>query len=187
MNLNATKTADLRKMAKKQKIEGYEELERKELLVALKPKEEPEEKKVKQVVESQEGEATTEETGEATTGEVTLEEPEEPELGDGITEGHFPAGSKAEIMRVHLAKQPKIRILIPVEGKEKPGMTVPVTINGYRLNIAKGVYVEVPEQVADMIMKSQKQTVEALNNPLNLSNPRHPRKQSGEGVGSLDA
>jgi len=90
-------------------------------------------------------------------------------------------------MRVHLAKQPKIRILIPVEGKEKPGMTVPVTINGYRLNIAKGVYVEVPEQVADMIMKSQKQTVEALNNPLNLSNPRHPRKQSGEGVGSLDA
>ena len=172
MNLNATKTADLRKMAKKQKIEGYEDLERKELLVALKPKE-----KIDGKLEPKKEEAP----------KAPEEEPEEPELGDGITEGHFPAGSKAEIMRVHLAKQPKIRILIPVEGKEKPGMTVPVTINGYRLNIAKGVYVEVPEQVADMIMKSQKQTVEALNNPLNLSNPRHPRKQSGEGVGSLDA
>jgi len=38
MNLNATKTADLRKMAKKQKIEGYEELERKELIVASSPR-----------------------------------------------------------------------------------------------------------------------------------------------------
>ena len=162
-------------MAKKQKIEGYEDLERKELLVALKPEKPGENPKKIEKPKKEEAPKAPE------------EEPEEPELGDGITEGHFPAGSKAEIMRVHLAKQPKIRILIPVEGKEKPGMTVPVTINGYRLNIAKGVYVEVPEQVADMIMKSQKQTVEALNNPLNLSNPRHPRKQSGEGVGSLDA
>jgi len=186
MNFNKLKTADLRKMAKKQKIKGYEDLERKELIAALKPKEEKKEKpekpeKPKKEEEKEETPETPEEP------EEEPEEPETPELGEGVTEGHVPVGSKAEIMRAHLAKQPKVRILIPLEGKEKPGITVPVTINGYRQNIAKGVYVEVAEQVADMIMKSQKQTLEALNAPLNLSNPQHPKKTTGEGLGNLDA
>lgn len=162
-------------MAEDKEIKGCEDMERKELIEALKPKKEPKK--------------------ESKTATPKVEEPEVPEtppeapvgLGAGIIEGHVPVGSKAAIMREHLAKQPKVRILIPVEGKEKPGITVPVTINGYRLNIMKGAYVEVPEQVADAIMKSQKQTMEALNNPLNLDNPQHPKKQSGEGVGSLDA
>jgi len=172
------KTAELRKMAKRQKIKGYEDLERKDLLIALKPTEEPKEKPEKE--EAPEAPETSE------APEEEPEEPEEVELPEGITEGHVPVGSKAEVMRAHLAKQPKVRILIPLEGKEKPGITVPVTINGYRQNIAKGIYVEVAEQVAEMIMKSQKQTMQALNNPLNLDNPNHPKKKSGEGLRNLD-
>lgn len=165
-------------MAEAKSIEDWEDLERKDLIKALKPK--PEEKPKKEPKKRSKVATPKEEVPEE-------EEPEAPVgLGEGIEEGHVPVGSKAEIMREHLAKQPKVRILIPVEGKEKPGITIPVTINGYRLNIMKGVYVEVPEQVADMIMKSQKQTMEALNNPLNLDNPQHPKKQSGEGLSDLD-
>jgi len=177
MNPNTIKTAELRKMAEKKEIKGWEDMERKDLIKALKPKKEPK--------KGSKAATPKEEAPEEEVPKLPMETPVG--LGAGIIEGHVPVGSKAEIMREHLAKQPKVRILIPVEGKEKPGITVPVTINGYRLNIMKGVYVEVPEQVADAVMKSQKQTMEALNNPLNLDNPRHPKKQSGEGLENLDA
>ena len=186
MNFNTIKTAELRKIAKKQKIKDYEDLERKELVAALKPKKEPKKKPEKEEKKEKEEKEEIPEAPEEEP-ETPEESEEEPELPEGVTEGHVPVGSKAEIMRAHLAKQPKVRILIPLEGKERPGITVPITINGYRQNIAKGVYVEVAEQIAEMIMKSQKQTVEALNNPLNLSNPQHPKKTSGEGLSGLDA
>ena len=38
------------------------------------------------------------------------------------------------------------------------GITESVILNGYRLNIQKGVYVSVPQQVAEIIMESQRQT-----------------------------
>jgi hypothetical protein len=65
---------------------------------------------------------------------------------------------KAERMKEHLAKQPKVRIIIPLEPNEKPGGTESVILNGYPFFIKKGVYVEVPEQVADVIMESRKET-----------------------------
>lgn len=224
MNLDKIKTADLRKMAEKQKIEGWEDMERDALLEALKPKEKPEEtpeapaeggeeevnlskltaKELKEMAKekgiSVKGLRKRDDMIKAIEGgkkekdpEAPPETPEEgdpealPSLGAGIKKEHIPKGSKAERMLRHLAKQRKIRIVIPLEGKEKPGLTVPVTINGLRLNIVKGVYVEVPEQIADAIMKSQKQTMEALNPSLNLGNPNHPKKKSGEGLEDIDA
>jgi len=89
--------------------------------------------------------------------------------------------SKAERMRQHLAKQPKVRILVPLGIGEKPGVIkwvynkktkrreqvyikgayLPVQLNGFKILVAKGVYQEVPQQVADVISESQHMTSEA--------------------------
>lgn len=241
------KLADLRKLAKKDGIEGYEEMEtKKELIEALEsteetaeaeeaPKEETEEVSEEGVEEEGEGEETKEETKEEVlepdpeeTEEVDLEDmnikelrevakeeginvkglnkksdlieaieagPEEeeeekkPSLGEGIKMWPTPVGSRAERMKEALLNQPKVRILIPFEEGEKagPGAYIPVTINGCRNDIKKGVYVSVPQSISDIIMDSQKQTVAALNNQLNIDNPSHPKKQSGEGLVDIGA
>ena len=69
---------------------------------------------------------------------------------------------KALQMKENLNKQQKVRMFLPLEGTEKPGAFVPVTLNGYRLNVPKGVYVDVPEQVADVLRESFDQTEAAL-------------------------
>ena len=170
MNLNTIKTAKLRKMAEEQKIEGCEDMERKELIAALKPKEEPKPPK-KEKAEDEVGD----EGGEEDLSKDT-----------GIEEGRTPIGSKAEIMKAKLAKQEKVTIMIPLEKGEKRGTTFPVTLNGYRLNIQEGRDVEVPKQVARIVMKSQSQTAAAINEGLNLDNPDHPKRKSGMGVRDLE-
>lgn len=67
-----------------------------------------------------------------------------------------------EIIKDKLSKQPKVRIIIPREKGESEGSYETVQINGYTLQIKKGVYVEVPQQVADIIMDSLDQTEKAL-------------------------
>ena len=51
------------------------------------------------------------------------------------------------------AKQPKVRIFIPLGIGEKRGKHAyeSVTINGYRMELPKGEYVTVPQGVADII------------------------------------
>jgi hypothetical protein len=71
---------------------------------------------------------------------------------------------KAERMRLHLEAQPKVPIMIPLTPGEVAGSTESVILNGYRLNIRKGEYVHVPEQVARVIMESQQQTDQAIQN-----------------------
>ncbi len=78
--------------------------------------------------------------------------------------------SKAQRMKEHLAKQEKVPVFIPLEGKEKMGTFLPVTLNGYRLNVPKGVYVQVPKQVQEEIMNSLNQTQAALDNKYNMDN-----------------
>ena len=87
--------------------------------------------------------------------------------------------TKAIIMRDKLAKQPKVRILLPLEPNQKKGVVKEVMIrgrketvyvsgtcvypqlNGYKLVIPKGVYVDVPEQVATLISKAHADTQDA--------------------------
>lgn len=69
--------------------------------------------------------------------------------------------TKAMKMREFLHSQPKVTIMIPLDPGENPNTTVPVTLNGYRYTIKKNVYVEVPKQVAEVIMNSLKQTTAA--------------------------
>jgi hypothetical protein len=66
-------------------------------------------------------------------------------------------------MKSLLESQPKVRVLVPLEAGEtivkntdgsKAFPFLPVSINGYRLNVPKGVYVDVPQTVADIISES---------------------------------
>lgn len=88
--------------------------------------------------------------------------------------------SKAKIMRNKLEKQPKVRWMIPLEGEEKPGVVreimgkdghkeyvhvsgaiVTVQLNGYKTLVPKGVFVDIPQQVADELAQSMQQTQDA--------------------------
>lgn len=69
--------------------------------------------------------------------------------------------SKAEAMRDNLHSQPKVTIMIPLEQGEAEGTRTSVTLNGYRYTIQKNVYVDVPMQVAEVVMNAQKQTIAA--------------------------
>jgi hypothetical protein len=87
--------------------------------------------------------------------------------------------TKADRMARHLEKQPKVRVLIPLEPNEKVGVVKQVkvkgiiqyqhvsgavwskTFNGYRVVYPKGTYVDVPEQIADNIAKELDQTQRA--------------------------
>jgi hypothetical protein len=61
----------------------------------------------------------------------------------------------ARAMKAHLDAQPKVSIMIPFEVGENPENGKKVmfhcNLNGYAMDIPRGVYVEVPRQVADMI------------------------------------
>ncbi|MFA7287052.1 MAG: hypothetical protein WC052_05315 [Patescibacteria group bacterium] len=64
--------------------------------------------------------------------------------------------SKAQIMKEHLAAQPKVMIMIPLDNGEKAGASLVVTLNGYSFQIAKGAMVPVPMQVAEVVQESLK-------------------------------
>jgi len=72
-------------------------------------------------------------------------------------------GTKKYRMKQKLLMQPRVRIIIPRAPKEPAIVKLSVNLNGYRLDFPKQEYIEVPEQVAKIIMKSQRQTEEALS------------------------
>jgi len=78
------------------------------------------------------------------------------------TETKIDYKNKLQRTKDALAKQPKVRIIIPKEKSETVGAFETVQINGYTYQIQKGVYVEVPQQVADIIMASRQETEEAI-------------------------
>ena len=149
--MGALKTAELRNKAKKQGVEGWEDMERKDLIVALKTEEKPAKEEEPPKVEA-----------------PSSEEAESKEPAIGIEEGVAPVGSKEETMKKALAKQPKKTVFIPLGETENIRATKSVILDGYRLNIQKGVYVDVPEQVFEIIMESEKQARVALESPLKI-------------------
>ena len=58
--------------------------------------------------------------------------------------------------------QPKIRINVPRGINEPKSVYQSVTLNGYRLDFPKGTYIDMPEQIARVVMDSTNQTEEAL-------------------------
>lgn len=92
-----------------------------------------------------------------------------PKLDPKLGQAHVPVGSKAEIMRDKLAAEPKVRVLIPLSQGEKPGVTQSVILNGYRMHIRKGDYVEVPKTVAEVLEVKMKNKMLVENHPLRAS------------------
>lgn len=82
-------------------------------------------------------------------------------LGDKRTDPS-PGGKAYEMKRI-LLSQPRVSILIPVDAGSDPSVPLSVTLNGYRLDLPRQTYLEVPKQVAEIVMQSQKQTVQALD------------------------
>ena len=69
--------------------------------------------------------------------------------------------SKRERMKAHLDAQEKVEVYVPRDFGEKKGTTLAVQLNGYRLNILKGVMVRVPKQIAEVIKESYDMTEQA--------------------------
>lgn len=80
----------------------------------------------------------------------------------GSVDSDPPKGSKAETMKASLLSQEKVRIIIPRVGGEDPTVKLSVTLNGYRLDLPKQAYVELPQQIAEIIMDSLNQTDAAI-------------------------
>jgi len=85
---------------------------------------------------------------------------DQPTVGGVLTDPD--RGSKAERMKTSLLAQPRVRILVPRAPGEHGEVLMTVNLNGYRLDFPKNTYIELPEQVAQVIMDSQKQTDVAL-------------------------
>ena len=71
-------------------------------------------------------------------------------------------GGKAEAMKAHLLSQPKVRIIIQKKQGEEGNTPLSVNLNGYRLDLPKNEYLDLPEQIAQLIMDSQQQRTEAI-------------------------
>jgi len=54
-------------------------------------------------------------------------------------------------MKAKLDKQPKVKFFCPLSPGEPNGSTEIVQINGFKMTIRKGQFVNVPEQVADIL------------------------------------
>ena len=167
----------LRKIAENKGLKDYEDLERPELLDKLNSLTDPDPTPVEEVkVEDDEVEEVEEELAD----NLEVEEEEKSPILKGISIERYPEGSKASAMKKKLDSQSKVSILIPLEG-DKPGTTFPVTLNGLRLNILKGMYVSVPKQVAEIVMESQNQTREALEGPIRtLAHDGLPMRLDGD-------
>lgn len=184
MNYQTKKTAELRKMAEEKEIKNWESLERKELIAALKKADTP--KKKGKISPKRKGKVSSFKKGEKEPEPKKPAEDDEPRIITGFMGSHAPSGSKAAIMKEKLSHQPKVKIYIPLGIGEKFGGTLSVILNGYRMNILKGIYVDVPKQVADIVIESQKQTVKALEGPTRrLAGDGLPMKFNGEAPPAL--
>ena len=71
-------------------------------------------------------------------------------------------GSKAAAMKARLLKQEVVSIFVPRTDGESPSILGTVNLNGYRLDFPKQAYINLPMQVAKVLMGSLAQTEEAI-------------------------
>ncbi len=84
--------------------------------------------------------------------------------------------------KIILSKQPKVRMMIPLDPGEKAGAYRTVVINGYRFDVRKNTMVDLPESVAKLLQQAYQITSEVLEeNPLNL-NQANAEKQRALGM-----
>ncbi len=77
----------------------------------------------------------------------------------GVEIVKFEKGGKAESQARFFASEPKLPFFYPVRDKEVPGADKEwCIINGLRLLVTKGVYVQLPKSVAEHLMECLNQT-----------------------------
>jgi hypothetical protein len=111
-------------------------------------------------------------------------------VGNPATEQRNGANEEADFnksasdMKSFLADQPKVEVYVPLEIGEslKSNPFIPVTLNGYILNVPKGVRVEVPKPIADIIFESM--NIYEVNS---ASPMRADRDETKDGVSVQDA
>jgi hypothetical protein len=85
--------------------------------------------------------------------ETPVDTPVKASRNDATEEAAFQ--KTADKMKAVLDAQPKVSVYIPLENGEPKGTQLPVEINGYRVNVPKGVpNVQVPKAVADIVFHS---------------------------------
>ena len=84
----------------------------------------------------------------------------QPLLGSKLSDPDV--GSKSAGMKKFLLSQPKVSIFVPKAETEDPKVQLSVNLNGYRLDFPKNVYLEVPQQIAEVIRESLNQQASAL-------------------------
>jgi hypothetical protein len=98
---------------------------------------------------------------------------EAPKRSDSTEEAAFQ--KTANDMKAVLAAQPQVAIYVPLENGEPKGTQLPVNINGYRMNIPKGVVnVMVPQSVAEIIWHSLGIYEEASSSLRSENDPNRP-------------
>jgi len=77
---------------------------------------------------------------------------------------------KALATKEKLAKEPKVRMMIPFDVGEKGIVYRPVIINGYRFDVRKNMMVDLPQSVAALLTDAYSITTQVADeNPLNLN------------------
>jgi SpoVK/Ycf46/Vps4 family AAA+-type ATPase len=69
--------------------------------------------------------------------------------------------SKKEAMRKYLESRPKVRFMIPLDLGEKPGAIESWCENGYKIEIEKGVFQDVPDVIAEILARRYQLTMDA--------------------------
>lgn len=123
----------------------------------------PEEAAAKAAAKLAKAAAAAEPIGEAVSDQPSID-------GPGVKCDRAPIGSDADRMLRALAAQPKVRTRIPREAKEPVDAVASPVMNGLRINIRKGVSVELPEQVAALLEDSYYQTEKAYTETM-TTNP----------------
>lgn len=84
-------------------------------------------------------------------------------MGTTTPERNIEAKFRADeiAMRKQLDAMPKKSLMIPVDELNPDDKVVPIGVNGIIYGVPRGVYVEVPNVVADVYMESQQKTLEA--------------------------
>ena len=78
--------------------------------------------------------------------------------GPGIGHWPFEQGTDAETMFNHLASEPTFKLFIPLAPDEKFGSLATPIMNGLKVGIYKGAYVDCPKSMAELVMDSLNQT-----------------------------
>lgn len=84
-------------------------------------------------------------------------------------ETKLPMTGKAHEMRKKLMSQPRVPVYIPLGHEEKVGATHQVTLNGYTMFIRKGMQVDVPVQVKEILDEKFAHQLHVRQHPLRVS------------------